>query len=123
VLFFASLLVLGQGIGGPGGATTALFFGVMLAVMYLIMIRPQQKQAAAHKAMVAALVKGDEVVTQGGMIGKINAVTERIVTLEIASGVKVRVLKTSIQGKYSPAAEAAAPAAKPDESKESKEEK
>lgn len=123
MLFASRLLLLGQAPGGPSPVVMVLFFGAMFAVMYFIMIRPQQKQAQAHKAMLAGLVKGDEVVTQGGMIGKINAITDRVVTLEIASGVKVRMLKTSIQGKYAPAPEKAEPAKteKPEES--SKEEK
>ena len=125
-MLFASLLLLGQaaGGGGPfgGGIGMIGFFVVMFGVMYLIMIRPQQKQAQQHKAMLSALTKGDEVVTQGGLIGKINAITDRVITLEVASGVKVRLLKASIQGKYSPTAEAApaAPAAKSEESKEEK---
>ena len=124
-MLFASVLMLAQlgGPGGPGPVGTIGFFVLMFGVMYFIMIRPQQKQAQQHKAMLAALTKGDEVVSQGGMIGKIHAITDRVVTLEVASGVKVRMLKSSIQGKYSPAAESAAPAAKSEEPKETKEEK
>jgi preprotein translocase subunit YajC len=124
-VLFASLLMLSQvgGAGGPGPFGMIGFFVVMFGVMYFIMIRPQQKQAQQHKAMLSALSKGDEVVTQGGMIGKIHSITDRVVTLEVATGVKLRLLKASIQGKYSPAAEPAAPPAKADESKESKEEK
>ena len=125
-MLFASLLLLGQAAGGGpfgGGIGMIGFFVVMFGVMYLIMIRPQQKQAQQHKAMLSALTKGDEVVTQGGMIGKINAITDRVVTLEVASGVKVRLLKASIQGKYSPAAEAAAAPAKAEEPKDSKDAK
>src|SRR5262245_35844854 len=91
------------------------FFVLMFGVMYFIMIRPQQKQAQQHKAMLSALTKGDEVVTQGGMIGKINAITDRVVTLEVANGVKVRMLKAAIQGPFNPAPESSAPAAKPAE--------
>lgn len=121
-MLFASVLMLGQagGAGGPGPMGMIGFFVVMFGVMYLIMIRPQQKQAQQHKAMLSALTKGDEVVTQGGLIGKINAITDRVVTLEVASGVKVRMLKASIQGKYTPAAETSAPAAKSEEPKEEK---
>jgi preprotein translocase subunit YajC len=123
-VLFASLLMVAQagGSSGPGSIGMIGFFILMFGVMYFIMIRPQQKQAQQHKAMLAALTKGDEVVTQGGMIGKIHAITDRVVTLEVANGVKVRLLKGSVQGKYSPAPEPAAPA-KSEESKESKEEK
>jgi preprotein translocase subunit YajC len=118
----ASLLILGQAAGGPSPLMMVLFFGAMFAVMYFIMIRPQQKQEQTRRAMLSALVKGDEVVTQGGLIGKIHAITDRVVTLEVASGVKVRLLKASIQGKYSPAPEAKdAKDAKAEESKEKEE--
>ena len=95
-------LVLAQfgGAGGAGGGTTTLLFLVALfGIMYFVMIRPQQKQLKEHKALLAALKKGDDVVTQGGVLGKIHAVTDKIVTLEVANGVRIRVLKTSIQGK------------------------
>jgi len=126
-VIFASLLLVGQAAGPGGGGLLGMipFFILMFGVMYFIMIRPQQKQAQQHKAMLAALTKGDEVVTQGGMIGKINAITDRVVTLEVANGVKVRLLKSSIQGKYSPAAAADASKAdgKAEDSKDSKDSK
>jgi len=92
---FESLLLVGQASGPGGGGLMGMipFFILMFGVMYFIMIRPQQKQAQQQKAMLAALTKGDEVITQGGMIGKINAITDRVVTLEVANGVKVRLLK------------------------------
>lgn len=123
-MLFASLLILALAEGGSTpGWLTPVFFAAMFGVMYFIMIRPQQKQAQRHKAMLASLTKGDEVVTQSGLIGKINAITDRIVTLEVSSGVKVRLLKSSIQGKYSPAPEGAESKDAKDakESKESKE--
>lgn len=124
-MLFASLLLVGQA-GGPGGGGLlgmVPFFILMFGVMYFIMIRPQQKQAQQHKAMLSALTKGDEVTTQGGMIGKIHAITDRVVTLEVANGVKVRLLKASIQGKYNPAPEPSAASGKAEDSKESKDAK
>jgi preprotein translocase subunit YajC len=123
---FQSLLTVGQaaGSGGSGGLMGMIpFFLLMFGVMYFVMIRPQQKQAQQHKAMLSALTKGDEVVTQGGMIGKIQAITDRVVTIEVANGVKVRMLKSSVQGKYSPQAEASKADAKAEESKDSKDSK
>ena len=76
-----------------------LMIGGLFAIMYFVMIRPQQKQAKDHRELISALKKGDDVITQGGMLGKIHAVTDKIVTLEIANGVRIRVLKSSIQGK------------------------
>lgn len=71
----------------------------IFVVMYFLMIRPQQKQLKEHKALLSALKKGDEVVTQGGLFGRIHAITDNQVVLEIANNVRIRVLKTSIQGK------------------------
>ena len=83
--------------GGMQNYTTFLFFGGMIAIMYFLMIRPQQKQLKEHKALLAGLKKGDGVVTQGGLIGKIAEITDREVKLEVAQGVKIRVLKSSVQ--------------------------
>lgn len=79
--------------------TNLLFFGALFAIMYFVLIRPQQKQAKDQQTMIASLKKGDEVVTQGGMLGKIFSVADKVVTLEVSSGVKLRVLKSSIQAK------------------------
>lgn len=84
---------------GGSMATNVLFFGALFAIMYFVLIRPQQKQAKEQQAMLGALKKGDDVVTQGGMLGKIFAVADKVVTLEVASGVKIRVVKSSIQSK------------------------
>jgi preprotein translocase subunit YajC len=84
--------------GGPQSyMTTVVFFGGMIAIMYFLMIRPQQKQLKDHKALLAALKKGDGVITQGGLIGKIAEISDAEVKLEVANGVKIRVLKSSIQ--------------------------
>lgn len=70
---------------------------LIFAIMYLLLIRPQQKKAKEHQAMVAALRRGDQVVTAGGIIGKVSKVKdEREVELEIATGVNVRVVRNTI---------------------------
>lgn len=92
-----SFLILGQAIGG--GATNLLFFAGLAAIMYFVLIRPQQKQVKDQQAMITSLKKGDDVVTQGGILGKIAMVTDKTITLEVASGVKLRVLKSAITGK------------------------
>ncbi len=71
----------------------------MLAIFYFLLIRPQQKQAKEQQTMLAALKKGDDVVTTGGMLGKIFLVADKVITLEVQSGVKVRVLKSAITGR------------------------
>ena len=93
-------LILAQfgGVGGSGTGTL-LFLVALFAIMYFVMIRPQQKQLKEHRTLLSALKKGDDVVTQGGVLGKIYMVTDKIVTLEVATGTRIRVLKTSIQGR------------------------
>ncbi len=105
-----TFLILAQLGGAGGGGTTLLFLVAIFGIMYFVMIRPQQKQLKEHRTLLAALKKGDDVVTQGGVLGKIHAVTDKIVTLEVANGIRIRVLKTSIQGK-SNLSEEPAPAA------------
>ncbi|MBN1207247.1 MAG: preprotein translocase subunit YajC [Myxococcaceae bacterium] len=117
-----SFLILAQ---APAGGSSPLvnlgFIALLVGVMYFVMIRPQQKQAKTHRELIGGLKKGDEVVTQGGMLGKIHLVSEQTVTLEIASGVRIRVLKRAIYAKGAVADEASA-SAKP-EDKDKKEEK
>ena len=82
---------------------------LIFAIMYLLLIRPQQKKAKEHQAMVAALRRGDQVVTAGGIMGKVSKVKdEREVELEIATGVNVRVVRytiTQVVSKTEPAKE------------------
>ena len=73
-----------------------LFLIVIFAVFWFLLIRPQQKRAKEHKAMVEALSKGDEAVTNGGLLGKITKVGDSFVTLEIADGLRVQVQRASI---------------------------
>lgn len=70
---------------------------LIFAIMYFLLIRPQQKKVKEHAAMVAALRRGDQVVTQGGVIGKVVKVKDDgEVEVEIADGVKVRVIQSTI---------------------------
>ncbi|MEJ5216786.1 preprotein translocase subunit YajC [Cognatishimia sp. D5M38] len=71
---------------------------LIFAIMYFLLIRPQQKKVKEHQAMVAAVRRGDEVVTQGGLIGKVSKVKdgENELEVEIADGVKVRVVQNTI---------------------------
>lgn len=87
----------------------------MFVIMYFFMIRPQQKRAKQHREMVAALRRGDTIVTSGGLIGKVAKVAENEVMVDLAEGVQVRVVRSTIsevRGKTEPAAiEAKKPAA------------
>lgn len=70
---------------------------LIFAIMYFLLIRPQQKKVKQHQAMVTALRRGDQVVTQGGIVGKVAKVKDDgELELEIADGVKVRVIQSTI---------------------------
>jgi preprotein translocase subunit YajC len=105
----------GGGLGGPDMLTSLLPLVLIFVVFYFLMIRPQQKKMKEHRATVANLRRGDRVVTGGGLIGAVTRViNESEVQVEIADGVRVRVLRhtiTSVLGKGDPAK--AEPAAAP----------
>lgn len=82
--------------GGGFGSTVFLLVG-MVAVMYFLLIRPKQKEQREHREMIAKLRKGDRVTTYGGLIGKIvRANDDEEVTVEIADGVRVKVVRSMI---------------------------
>lgn len=87
-----------QVAAAPGAGAFAQFIPLILifAIMYFLMIRPQQKRAKQHREMVAALKKGDHIVTQGGIIGKVAAVRDDELEVEIANGVRVRVVRGTV---------------------------
>lgn len=85
--------------GGGGGqsAIMQLFpLILMFGIFYFLLIRPQQKKAKEHRALVDALKKGDQVITAAGIYGKVTSVDEQIVTLEIAPGVNIKISKGHI---------------------------
>ncbi len=87
-----------QAAGGAGGITSFIPLILIFAIMYFLMIRPQQKKAKEHRAMVADLRKGDQIVTAGGLLGKVTKVgAENEVEIQIATGVKVKVVQNTIQ--------------------------
>ena len=87
-----------QGAGGAAGGMESIFLIVaMFAVLYFLMIRPQMKRAKEHKTMVEALQKGDEVVTAGGVLGRISKVGDAHLTLEIAPNVEIQVQRAAVQ--------------------------
>jgi len=79
-----------------GGLMQMLPMILMFVVLWFFMIRPQMKKAKEHKNLLAALAKGDEVVTQGGIVGKVTKVGDSYVTVEIAANTEVVVQKPSI---------------------------
>ena len=85
------------GAAGPmDGVMQFLPIILMFVVLYFMMIRPQQKKAKEHKALVEALGKGDEVITQGGMAGRITKVADDFVTIAIAENVEAQFQKAAI---------------------------
>ncbi len=83
--------------GGPmGGVLGFLPFVVIFAVFYFLLIRPQSKRAKEHRTMVSAVGAGDEVVTSGGILGKVTDADEQHLTVEIADGVRVKVQRPTI---------------------------
>lgn len=90
-----------QTAAATGGDTQSTLFGllpllVMLAVLYFVMIRPQMKKQKEHKSMIDALAKGDEVVSSGGLLGKVTKLGESVVSLEVAGGVEVQIQRGAI---------------------------
>ncbi len=85
------------GAGAAGAFTSFIPLVLIFAIMYFLMIRPQQKKLKEHRAMIEALRRGDQVVTQGGIVGKVTKdSTDNQVEVEIAAGVKVMVIKSTI---------------------------
>ena len=87
-----------QAAGGSGGGQFqfALLMAAFIALFYFMLIRPQQRRAKEHQALVSKLTSGDEVVTSGGLLGRITEVGETFVTLEVADGVRVKVQKVQV---------------------------
>lgn len=88
-----------QAAGAAGGQSALLQLlplVLIFVVFYFLLIRPQTKRAKEHKEMVAKLANGDEVVTTGGILGKVTSVNDNFVTVEIASGVEIKVQKFQV---------------------------
>jgi preprotein translocase subunit YajC len=82
---------------GPGGQLQfVLLMVAFVALFYFMLIRPQQKRAREHQALVSKLAAGDEVVTGGGLLGRVTDVGDTFVTLEVADGVRVKVQKVQV---------------------------
>ena len=87
-----------QAAPGAGGAIASFIPLILIfAIMYFLLIRPQQKRVKEHRKMVEALRRGDQIVTQGGIIGKVSKVKEDgELEVEIADGVRVRVVRSTV---------------------------
>ena len=72
---------------------------VVFGIFYFLMIRPQQKKLKEEQAMLSALAKGDAVYTKSGLLGTIYGLTEKVVTLEVSEGMKLKIVRSQIAGK------------------------
>lgn len=94
--------VLAQAAAGGGGILGQVFlFGSIILIMYFFMIRPQQKKQKESKKFIEEIKKGDDVVTIGGLHGKVSAVEGDVVLLELDRGLKVKVEKSAISLDFS----------------------
>lgn len=102
----------GTAAGGLGAFTSFVPLILIFAIMYFLLIRPQQKRQKEHKAMIEGMRRGDQVLTNGGIIGKVTKVKEDgEIEVEIADGVRVRVLRSMVAQVLTRTEPAAAPAA------------
>jgi preprotein translocase subunit YajC len=83
--------------GGDGGMMNILFIVLMFVIIYFLMIRPQMKRAKEQRQMIEALQKGDEIITAGGVLGRISKMGEAYVTIEIAPNTEISVQKAAVQ--------------------------
>ena len=83
--------------GGDAGIVGFLPIILMFVLLYFLMIRPQMKRAKETKAMIEALQKGDEVITAGGVLGRITRISDAYISLEIAPNTEINVQKASVQ--------------------------
>jgi len=84
------------GLTGPSPVMTILPFILIFVIMYFLVIRPQQKKAKDHQEMLTKLKKNDEVMTSGGIYGKVISLADSVVTLEVAPNVRIRVHRPQI---------------------------
>ncbi len=80
-----------------GGIESMLLIVVMFGVLYFMMIRPQMKRAKEHKTMIEALQKGDEIISGGGILGRVTKLNENYVTLEVNQGVEMTFQRSAVQ--------------------------
>ena len=109
--------------GGGGGMSSLVFMLLMFAVFWFILIRPQQKKAKEHAAFLNALKKGDQVITRGGVIGRVTGVADNLVTIEVQEKVRIRVLKSYIESRHAEGSAAAAQVVAPEKPKDKEKDK
>jgi len=88
----------GGGSGGAGMMDLIFQIGLILLIFYFLLIRPQQKRTKEHQTLLGGLKHDDEVVTSGGILGRITNLTDTIVTIEVAPSVRIKVQRSQIAG-------------------------
>jgi len=86
----------GGAAGGPGIIEQLVPFIFIFAIFYFLIIRPQSKRAREHQNFLANMKRGDAVITASGIYGKVEGITDKFVTLEVADGVNIRILKAQV---------------------------
>ncbi len=94
--FISSAHATGEAASSGGGIEFMIMIGVFFAIMYFMIIRPQSKRAKEHRALIDSLNKGSEVVTNGGLLGKVTDLSDNFVTMKISANVEVQVQRQSI---------------------------
>ncbi len=90
------------GAGAQGGGMSAMLFPLaLIAIFYFLLIRPQQKKAKEHRAMLDDLKKGDKIISSGGLHGVITGLSDDAITMEIAPKIRVKISRGSVAGKLS----------------------
>jgi preprotein translocase subunit YajC len=100
-MFFEGIALAQQAANAQGGTQEVLFttvipLALLFGIFYFLIIRPQTKKAAEHARMVSSLKRNDEVVTTGGLIGRVTEIGDRVLVVEIAPNVRVRVERSQI---------------------------
>ncbi len=95
-LFFSTAYAQTAGQSSQSTTITFVYIGIMILLFYIILWRPQSKRAKEHRELIASISKGDEVMTSGGLIGKVIKVNEEFIAVDIADGMVVTLQKSSV---------------------------
>ncbi len=93
-----------------GQLSPVVMMVLMFVVFWFLLIRPQVKRQKAHQALLQAIKKGDTVITRGGLVGKVAGLSDRLLTIELQEKVRVRVLRSHVEGKFDETTGATTPA-------------
>ena len=95
-MFIGNAMAAGGGAATGSGMSSLIMMALFAVVFYFLLIRPQSKRQKEHKNMLEAIQKGDEVVTSGGILGKVTKITDNFIVLTVASGVEMKFQKHSV---------------------------